>query len=63
MKFEDTQPYKLGMAYRQFANLLLNPKTSLTELAEFGQKMGFQIGVEIINGESGSDNEDVEHED
>lgn len=48
MKFEDTQPYKLGLIYRQLADLLMNPKTDMRDLAEFGAKMGFKVGIEIV---------------
>ncbi|MDA8128726.1 MAG: hypothetical protein M0Z73_08545 [Betaproteobacteria bacterium] len=48
MKFEDTQPYKLGLIYRQLADLLMDPKTDMRDLTEFGAKMGFKVAIEIV---------------
>ncbi len=48
MKFENTQPYKLGAIYRQLGDLLMNPKTDMRELAEFAAKIGFRIGIDIV---------------
>ncbi len=49
--FEDTQPYKLGLIYRQMADLLMNPKTDIRDLVEFSRKHGFKLNIEILPNE------------
>ena len=51
-RLKDTQPYKLGLIYKQLADLLLNPTTTMRDLAEFGAKMGCKFSIEVVADES-----------
>jgi hypothetical protein len=59
MNYEDTQPYKLGMIYKQLADLLLNPTTDMHDLAEFGTKMGCKFSIEVVPDEASPLNGDA----
>ena len=52
MVYEDTHPYKLGLIYKQLADMLMNPATDMRDLAEFGAKMGCKFSIEVVADEA-----------
>jgi hypothetical protein len=52
MNYENTQPYKLGLLYKQLADMLMNPDTDMHDLAEFGAKMGCKFSIEVVADET-----------
>jgi hypothetical protein len=59
MNYEDTQPYKLGLIYKQIADLLMNPTTDMHDLAEFGARMGCKFSIEVVADEASPLNGDI----
>lgn len=47
LEYEQTQPYRLGMLYKKLGEMLMDPHTTMRDIAEFGHNVGFQIGIEI----------------
>lgn len=48
MEYKETQPYKLGLIYKRLGELLMNPKTDMRDLAEFGEKIGVKFKLEVV---------------
>jgi len=59
MNYEDSQPYKLGLIYKQVADMLMNPTTDMHDLAEFGARMRCKVSIEFVPDEDSPLNGDA----
>lgn len=48
-----SQPYRLGLVYKQIGETLMNPDTTVTDLARLANRFGLDISMELIPKESG----------
>ncbi len=47
--YEESQPYKLGLVYKQLGEMLMNERTDLRDLAAAAAYLGTRLTVELVD--------------
>ena len=45
--YKNTQPYKLGLIYKELGEMLMNPKTDIQELVSFSRGLGCKVSISL----------------
>ena len=45
--YKNTQPYKLGLIYKELGEMLMNPKTDIQELVRFSRGLGCKVSISL----------------
>ena len=45
--YKKTQPYKLGLIYKELGDMLMNPKTDIQDLVNFSRGLGCKVSVSL----------------
>lgn len=47
--YEETQPYKLGLLYKQLGEMLMDERTDMRDLAATAAYLGCRVTVELVD--------------